>query len=525
MGTRKSATTRSERNTTAVIYARVSSKEQEREGFSIPAQQKLLQDYATLNGLNIASEFVDIETAKQAGRTGFGRMMSFLRQHPSCRIVLVEKTDRLYRNLRDYVTLDELDLEIHLVKEGVVLSQGSRSSEKFMHGIKVLMAKNYIDNLSEETRKGMLEKARQGIWPSFAPLGYRNIEGPNNKRVIEPDPDTAPIVARLFERYGTGQYSLKDVTCWAKDEGLVFRKSKVQVPKGTVHQMLRNRIYTGDFSWDGTNYRGSHTALVSHELWSRVQAVLDGRSARSGRRVKHDFVFSRMLSCGHCGCMLVGEIKKARYVYYHCTGNRGPCTKPYVREEDVADAFGKVLETIRVDSEVLSWLTRALQSSFSDVAEYHSATTARLRTNHDRLQSRLEAMYVDKLDGKITEGFYEAKVLEWRAEQDQIERQLAAHKAADRNYLDQGVQLLELAAKAPFLYERQAAPQKRRLLDFLCSNSRWTEDGLQVELRKPFDVIAVAAEAHTREKAAGVASNGLSANWLLGQDSNLRPSG
>jgi site-specific DNA recombinase len=87
--------------------------------------------------------------------------------------MLVEKTDRLYRNLKDWMTVDELDVEMHFPKEGVVLSRESRSSEKFMHGIKVLMAKNYIDNLSEEARKGMQEKAEQGIWPTKCPLGYR----------------------------------------------------------------------------------------------------------------------------------------------------------------------------------------------------------------------------------------------------------------------------------------------------------------------------------------------------------------
>jgi DNA invertase Pin-like site-specific DNA recombinase len=64
----------------------------------------------------------------------------------------------------------------------VVLSRESRSSEKFVHGIKVLMAKNYIDNLSEEARKGMQEKAEQGIWPTKTPLGYRNIIGPDGKK-------------------------------------------------------------------------------------------------------------------------------------------------------------------------------------------------------------------------------------------------------------------------------------------------------------------------------------------------------
>ena len=130
----------------AVFYARVSSRDQEREGFSIPAQQKMLRSYADEHGYQIVQEFVDVETAKRAGRTNFVKMLAYLHQNQAiCRTVLVEKTDRLYRNLKDWVTLDGLDLEIHLVKEGTVLSDESRSSEKFMHGIKVLMAKNYIE--------------------------------------------------------------------------------------------------------------------------------------------------------------------------------------------------------------------------------------------------------------------------------------------------------------------------------------------------------------------------------------------
>jgi DNA invertase Pin-like site-specific DNA recombinase len=85
------------------------------------------------------------------------------------------------------------------------------------------MAKNYIDNLSEETRKGQTEKAEQGIWPSFAPLGYRNVVGPAGKRIIDPDPESAQIVARMFERYASGRHSLKEIARWGIDEGLVFR--------------------------------------------------------------------------------------------------------------------------------------------------------------------------------------------------------------------------------------------------------------------------------------------------------------
>jgi DNA invertase Pin-like site-specific DNA recombinase len=144
---------------------------------------KLLKEYAAAQGFTVAQELVDVETAKQTGRAGFGEMVAYLRAHPAVRVLLVEKTDRLYRNLKDWVTVDELDVEIPFAKEGVVLSHESRSSEKFMHGIKVLMAKNYIDNLLEEARKGMQEKAEQGIWPTVAPLGYRNVAGPDGKRL------------------------------------------------------------------------------------------------------------------------------------------------------------------------------------------------------------------------------------------------------------------------------------------------------------------------------------------------------
>ena len=239
----------------AVIYARVSSKEQEKEGFSISAQLKLLKEYAAAQGFGVSQEYVDIETAKQTGRAAFGEMVAYLRAHPAARVLLVEKTDRLYRNLKDWVTVDELDVEIHFPKEGVVLSRESRSSEKFMHGIKVLMAKNYIDNLSEEARKGMQEKAEQGIWPTAAPLGYRNVTGADGKKIITSDPAVAPIVAKLFEWYATGKHSLKEAARMARDAGLVDRKSGAKVPVSTAHTILRNRLYTGWFEWNGNGRR------------------------------------------------------------------------------------------------------------------------------------------------------------------------------------------------------------------------------------------------------------------------------
>ncbi len=148
-----------------VIYARVSSREQEQEGYSIPAQLKLLREYASKNGLLISEEFVDVETAKISGRKRFGEMVQFFKRNPSCRTVLVEKTDRLYRNFKDYVILEDLDIEIHLVKESQIISKDAKSQAKFIHGIYLVMARNYSENLRDEVKKGLREKAEQGIYP------------------------------------------------------------------------------------------------------------------------------------------------------------------------------------------------------------------------------------------------------------------------------------------------------------------------------------------------------------------------
>jgi DNA invertase Pin-like site-specific DNA recombinase len=295
---------------TAVMYVRVSSKEQE-QGFSIPAQRELLKDYAEREGIHVVQEFEDVETAKRAGRTSFSEMVAFLRKKSSgCRTLLVEKTDRLYRNIKDWVTIDELGIEVHFVKEAVVLSEDSRSSEKFMHGIKVLMAKNYIDNLGEEVRKGMIEKARQGHWPTVAPVGYLNNLVSHR---IEPDPDRAPIIVKLFEWYASGEYSLKVLTKKAVAAGLTNRTGGGALARSRIHQVLQNPIYYGEFYWLGQLHEGLHKPLVSRDLYDRVQAVF--AAANHPRHTKRRHAFAGLVTCGRCGCAFTAEIKKGQYVY------------------------------------------------------------------------------------------------------------------------------------------------------------------------------------------------------------------
>lgn len=467
-----------------IIYARVSSKEQEQEGYSIPSQLKLLKEYAQIKGLKVVKEFIDVETAKQAGRTHFSEMIKFLQDNPNIKTVLCEKTDRLYRNFSDYVTIDNLDLEIHLVKESEVLSKDSKSHQKFIHGIKVLMAKNYIDNLSEETIKGLLEKAEQGIYPSHAPLGYRN----NTKtKLIEVDELRTPIVIKMFRLYSTGAYSLQMVTDLANEEGLRSFTGK-KIYKSHTEKILKNPFYYGEFRWDSKLYKGKHQPLITKELFELVQQAF--RAHNKPKVTKRQFAFAGLLVCGKCGCAITAEIHKGKYIYYHCTGFKGKCGNAYIREEELADKLGKLVKNVYVDDRTLSDTKQALLDSHRDEKEYHEKQLLILNTQYTKLQNRIHQIYIDKLDSKITDEFYREKVDEWRNEQEEIQSTIAKHKNADANYLAQGVHILELCNKAYGLYLRNNPPEKARLLHYLLSNCTLVDGTPYPTYRKPFDLIA-----------------------------------
>lgn len=106
--------------------------------------------------------------------------------------------------------------------------------------------------------------------------------------------------------------------------------------------------------------------------------------------------------------------------------------------------------------------------------------------------------------------------LGWRAEQEGIREQIEAHEAADRSYVDEGIKLLELSQRVAALFVTQPAREKRRLLDFVLSNSTWGTDGLNVKFRQPFDMLAVANAEHKAERAAGLDSDGPCPSWLPG---------
>ena len=189
------------------------------------------------------------------------------------------------------------------------------------------------------------------------------------------------------------------------------------------------------------------------------------------------------------------------------------------------ECFTDLLKGLYFDDEVMEWVTTALRQSHADERRYHDEAIARLQTEYARLQHRIDEMYIDKFDGRIDEVFFDSKANEWRTEQDRILRAVEEHQTANQIFLDEGIQLLELAQRAHILFQKQEPREKRRLLNFVLSNCTWKNGEINATFLQPFDLLALTASSHEEQKAAGVASNGLFDNWLPGPDSNQRQGG
>lgn len=491
----------------AVIYARVSSKDQEVEGFSIPAQLKLLKEYAVKNNFKIVEEFTDVETAKKAGRTEFNKMLKSLEENKNIKHILVEKTDRLLRNLFDHALLGDLvekeDIKVHLVKENVILTRDSKSNDKLIFGIKVLLSKNYIDNLSEEVKKGMTEKASQGIYPSTAPYGYLNVRE-NGKSIIKVDPLAASYVKRMFELYSTGTYSLLALRKKMLAEGMVYRNGK-NFYTSKIETILKNEFYTGVFYWNGKKHENaSHEPLINQELFQRVQNMLI--NPHKSKSKKGMFPYTNFIICGVCGCSLTAELKKNKYIYYHCTGFKGNCKQGYIRQELLEAKFESLLNQIQITDEVQEIVLNAMRENLKDKIEYHNNLVEELERQIKLLQKRIDQAYLDKLDGKISEEFWQTHTKKWIADKEELSLKLVSAQRSDANYLENAHFILELAKNAATWFKNGNSEKKRRVLDTLISNCSYKDENLDVELKPVFGMILESAKSR---------------NWCARQDSNL----
>ena len=209
-----------------------------------------------------------------------------------------------------------------------------------MMSVELGMANEYVRQLSENTARGLRQKARNGDFPGFAPIGY--INNPSIKKIALHHKN-AKIVKKLFELYATGKVSLKNLAEFMEKSGIKSRKNN-RCNISRISAILTNPIYYGHFRHAGEIYEGKHETIITKELFDKANSVLRGKSQRLNIQTDPRPLCG-LLKCGLCGMGITGEIKikrqkngnTHRYVYYHCSkkSKTQKCLEPCIQEKEL----------------------------------------------------------------------------------------------------------------------------------------------------------------------------------------------
>lgn len=532
----------------AVGYARVSSKDQEDTGYSLPAQEKLLREYAERGGLNLVKVFAIQESASgRVQRKIFHEMLDHIKKE-KIRVAIVETTDRLTRNFSEAIEIDkwvveDYDRQIHLVKENCILQKDSRSHEWFMWRVKVATAEYYIRLLSENVKKGQKEKLAQGWLPAKPPLGYKTV-GEKGRKIHVPDEETSPLVIKLFELYASGQYSVKTITEKMYELGMRSRSGR-KVYKAHIHRLLCEPFYYGMNNWRNQLTQGNHQPIITKELFNKVQTILRNLSAPKHRR--HNPLFRGVFRCKECDCQITWETHKGHW-YGHCNHYRNCTQKGNIREDLIDDQvlnaiFG--ITIFRDDDKVvnlLSWTQEALKEMHAEEINYRDKATGELQKSLEMVVKRLDHLYDDKIDGKISTEFYQKKFEQYQKEQQDIQNSIDSHLNANLKYYEMGITVIEVVKHAKAIYERMGPNKledKRMMLALIFENLKIENGEFMPTYRKPYQMIVShlgAFQAKIEPKIKTIEppkkpmnkreSSGFAAacpTWLRGWDSNPRP--
>ena len=420
------------------IYVRKSTDVEDKQVLSVEAQVVELKEYAAKYELEVVDIFIEKRTAKKPGRPILNKMLSRISSGEASGI-LSWLPDRLSRNSIDsgqvIYMLDEnilLDLKFpHFWFENT--PQG-----KYMLANEFNSSKQYVDNLSVNTKRGLRQKVRRGEMPGVAPIGYCNDMRTKTAKI---DKKTAPIIKQAFELYARGDKRLDEIADFMYANGIHTRAGQLYGKKTTgkkphhknrIKRMLTNPFYYGHFRYLGELYEGKHTPIISKRLFDDVQDVLE-RRGRPQKAVKEPQPLCGLVHCS-CGMMFTNErqIKRQKngnvhiYDYYRCTRKSKTvvCKEPHIRAEELDKQLSSLLLDFAMPT---SWADKLHELIQQDEVKDKSSLNANINASQEQivqLSSKLQRLLDSYLDGDVERELYQAKRAEILGEKKRLQEQI-----------------------------------------------------------------------------------------------------
>jgi site-specific DNA recombinase len=342
------------------LYARKSTESDEQQALSIDSQIKEMTAIAERLKLNVVAVKRESHSAKASGqRPIFKELLEEVNQGVYNGI-LTWAPDRLSRNAGDLGTVVDLMDEkklIHIQTFGQTFSNSP--NEKFLLMILCSQAKLENDNKSINVKRGLRARVEMGLWPCRPPTGYTRFKRIDQKCECVIDKDRAPIIKQMFEKVAYDQWSGRKIYNWLKSE-LNFRtENNIHLSLGNIYKILESHFYYGRFEFpkaSGNWYNGSHTPIITKELFDQVQLQVKDQTL-TPKSAQKEFAFTRIMTCGLCGSGITADekFKKQkdgsvhRHVYYKCTKVRDPnCEGGYINEEDLIKQFQELIDDLEI---------------------------------------------------------------------------------------------------------------------------------------------------------------------------------
>ncbi len=474
----------------AVIYLRVSSKGQEEHGYSLDAQEKMALEYAAKQGLEVVKIWKGAESAwGREERANFSAMLSFVKKHSEVQHVIFDVLDRMTRNDMDKIKIAELvkdyDKIIHFSRDNKVYSRWSSPDDEFMIDVQVAVAKKLSNDISRKTAMGMQEKAEQGIFPACAPVGYLN-----NKltKRIDIDPVRAPFIKKIFEMSASGAYSLEMITSQLYSDGFRNKQGK-KVVKATIHKILKNTIYYGPFKWGDKIYQGRQKPIITKDLYERANQALS-RFHRP-HLTKKNYPFSNLLHCQKCGCSIVGNPAKGKYMYYRCSGAKGNHSRgEYIRDYELDMLFNQILQNITISGDVAAWLQKAVEHKLKHIERAENKELGKLKTALAKTRNDLERLYQEGFSKGFSPEFVNKTEQNHKIKIAELEQQIQNRTINPQEVRHKSIDVLELVCNIGAIYKSMPPSEKRTILCKIGSNFLLGNHEIEVIYREPFNIFA-----------------------------------